>query len=323
MIIMDNKPIFLDQVREVMRLHDFSYKTEQSYMDWIYRFLVYHDQTHPEEMDTKEISAFLTFLAVGKKVSASTHNQALNALFFLYKQVLKKKLESFYFKYERVRDRWPVVLSRDEVRQVLCHLDGDAHIMASLLYGSGLRLNECLKLRIKDVDFDLNEIIVRNDKGDSDRQTLLPRKLRAHLKNQIEKSRIKWQENLLRENFWGTSMSEALERKYPHAPREWAWQYIFPSVKPSIEPGSGKLKQHHQQESFLQKAVKKAIMKAHLTQQASCHTFRHSFAKHLLEDGYDIHTVQELLGHKDVRTTMKYTHLLHRNKLNVRSPLDI
>jgi integron integrase len=274
-------------------------------------------------MDGKEISEFLTYLAVNRTVSASTQNQALNALVFLYKKVLKIPLDAFEFKHARIGKRLPVVFSRDEAQDVLSNLHGEFHLMASLLYGSGLRLTECMKLRIKDIDFNLNEIIVRAGKGDNDRRTLLPCLLIPQLKRQIEKAKIKLEENMLVKGFTGASMPEALERKYLNAPKELAWQYIFPSRKPANDPRSGKLKQHYRHESFLQKEVKNAISKSQITKNASCHTFRHSFATHLLEDGYDIRTVLELLGHKDVRTTMIYTHVLNRNKFNVRSPLDI
>jgi integron integrase len=274
-------------------------------------------------MGGKEIAEFLSYLAVDRKVSASTQNQALNALAFLYKRVVKIPLDAFDFKHARIGKRLPVVFSRDEAQNVLSNLQGEFHLMASLLYGSGLRLTECMKLRIKDIDFNLNEIIVRSGKGDSDRRTLLPRLLIPQLKRQIEKAKIRLEENLLVKGFAGASVPEALERKYPSAPKEFSWQYIFPSRKPAIDPFSGRLKQHYRHESFLQKEVKKAIRASQITKNASCHTFRHSFATHLLEDGYDIRTVQELLGHKDVRTTMIYTHVLNRNKFNVRSPLDV
>jgi integron integrase len=273
-------------------------------------------------MGDNEIAEFLSHLAVDRKVSASTQNQALNALVFLYKKVIKIPLQTIEFQRAKIGKRLPVVLSRDEVQIALSNLHGEFHLMASLLYGSGLRLTECMKLRIKDIDFNLNEIIVRAGKGDKDRRTLLPHILLSPLKIQIGKARIKLEENLLIKGFAGASMPEALERKYPNAPKESAWQYIFPSRKPAIDPFSGKLKQHYRHESFLQKEVKKAIRKSQITKNASCHTFRHSFATHLLEDGYDIRTVQELLGHKDVRTTMIYTHVLNRNKFNVRSPID-
>jgi len=273
-------------------------------------------------MGGKEISEFLTNLAVERKVSASTQNQALNALVFLYKKVLKIPLDNFDFKKARIGKRLPVVLSRDEIHKVLSNLQGEFHLMASILYGGGLRISECLNLRVSDIDFGLNEIIVRGGKGDNDRRTILPNLIVPQLNRQVEKARIRLEENLLVKGFAGASMPEALERKYPNAPKELAWQYIFPARNPAIDPRSGRLKQHYRHESFLQKAVKNAVRKSQITKNASCHTFRHSFATHLLEDGYDIRTVQELLGHKDVRTTMIYTHVLNRNKYNVQSPLD-
>jgi len=273
-------------------------------------------------MGGKEIAAFLTYLAMERKVSASTQNQALNALVFLYKKVLKIPMYNFDFKRARIGKRLPIVLSRDETHRVISNLQGEFHLMASLLYGSGLRLSECLNLRLKDIDFGLNELIIRGGKGDNDRRTILPCLLIPQLNIQIEKARIRLEENLLLPGFKGVSMSQALERKYPNAPIDPAWQYLFPARKPALDPRTGKLKQHYRHESYLQKAVKLAIKKSQINKNASCHTFRHSFATHLLEDGYDIRTVQELLGHKDVRTTMIYTHVLNRNKFNVRSPLD-
>lgn len=313
---------FLKQVREVIQTHQFSYSTEKIYVSWIYRFIVFHDKRHPGFMGAEEISSFLTHLAVDRKVSASTQNQALNALVFLYKKVLKISLENLDFKYAPSGNRLPVVLSRDETRRVLSKLHGEYHLMASLLYGGGLRLSECLNLRVKDIDFGLKEIIVRGGKGDNDRRTILPGSLIPLLKLQIEKTRVRLDENLLVEGFMGASMPEALERKYPGAPFELAWQYLFPSRKPALDPRSGKLKQHYRHESYLQKGVKSAIREAQINKNASCHTFRHCFATHLLEDGYDIRTVQELLGHRDVKSTMIYTHVLNKNKFNVRSPLD-
>ena len=313
---------FLDHVREVIRTNHFSYSTEKTYISWIYRFITFHDKRHPKEMGGKEIADFLTNLAVERKVSASTQNQSLNALVFLYKKVLKIPLDNFDFKHARIGKRLPVVLSRDETHKVISNLQGEFHLMASILYGSGLRLSECLNLRVTDIDFDLNEIIVHGGKGDNDRRTILPSLLVPQLNRQIEKARLRLEENILLTGFGGASMPEALERKYPNASKELAWQYIFPARKPAIDPRSGSLKQHYRHESFLQKAVKNAVRKSQITKNASCHTFRHSFATHLLEDGYDIRTVQELLGHKDVRTTMIYTHVLNRNKYNVQSPLD-
>lgn len=317
-----NNTQLLECVREVIRTQHFSYKTEKTYISWINRFIIYHDRKHPADLRGDDIAAFLTHLAVNRNVSAPTQNQAMNALVFLFKRVLGISLDEFEFRHARIGKRLPVVLSREEVQNILSVLNGEFHLMASLLYGSGLRLNECMHLRIKDIDFALNEIIVRGGKGDRDRRTLLPGSLVTGLNRQIAKAGIRLEENLLLNGFAGASMPDALERKYPGASKELSWQYIFPARKPAIDPRSGKLKQHFRHESFLQKAVKKAVRTAHITKNASCHTFRHSFATHLLEDGYDIRTVQELLGHRDVRTTMIYTHVLNRNKFNVRSPLD-
>jgi len=313
---------FLDQVREVIRTKQFTYNTEKTYIQWIYRFIIFHHKRHPGEMGGKEISDFLTYLAVERRVSASTQNQALNALVFLYKQVLKIPLDHFDFKPARIGTRLPVVLGRDETQKLISNLEGEFHLMASILYGSGLRLSECLNLRVKDIDFGLKEITVRGGKGDNDRRAILPGRLVPQLQIQIEKARLRLLDNMLLPGFRGASMPDALESKYPNAPLELAWQYIFPARKPAIDPRSGSLKQHYRHESFLQKAVKAAVRKSQLTKNASCISFRHSFATHLLEDGYDIRIVQELLGHKDVRSTMIYTHVLNRNKYNVRSPLD-
>jgi integron integrase len=312
----------LTEVRNEIRRRQFSYSTEKSYVSWIYRYIVYHGKNHPKEMGSREIGIFLTYLAVDRKVSASTQNQALNALVFLYKHVLDKPLPHFEFKPSRIGKRLPVVLNRDEIHRVLSILKGEFYIMTSLLYGSGLRLTECLNLRLKDIDYGHREIMVRQGKGDNDRRTLLPDKVIPLLKLQEEKVRIRLAENLLICGFAGASMPLSLERKYPNAAKELNWQYLFPARKPARDPRSGRLKQHYRHESYLQKAVKKAIRQADILKNASCHSFRHSFATHLLEDGYDIRTVQELLGHKDVRSTMIYTHVLNRNQFNVRSPLD-
>ena len=316
------RSVFLDRVREVIRAYQFSYSTEKSYVGWIYRYIVFHGKRHPLEMGNKEVEAFLTHLAVERKVSASTQNQALNALVFLYKKVLKSPLGDMAFTNSRTGKRIPVVFSRGEVNQVLSNMHGEYQLMASLLYGGGMRLSECLNFRIKDVDFELNELVVRGGKWDTDRRTILPGLLEPQLRIQMQKVRIRLEENLLLPGFRGASMPEALERKYPGASKELKWQYVFPSRKPALDPLTGTLRQHYRHESYLQKAVKSAISKSQISKNASCHTFRHSFATHLLEDGYDIRTVQELLGHKNVNTTMIYTHVLNRNKYNVRSPLD-
>jgi integron integrase len=316
------RSVFLDHVRKIIRTNQLSYSTEKIYVSWIYRFIVFHDKRHPDEMGGKEIGAFLTHLAVERKVSASTQNQALNALVFLYKKVLKIPLDNLDYTFAPIGKRLPVALSREETNKIISKLKGESFLMASILYGGGLRLSECMNLRVKDIDFSLKEIVIRGGKGNHDRRTILPKVLIPHLNIQINKARLRLEENLLVNGFAGVSMPEALERKYPNAAKELAWQYIFPARKPAIDPRSGRLKQHYRHESFLQKAVKLAIRESQINKNASCHTFRHSFATHLLEDGYDIRTVQELLGHKDVRTTMIYTHVLNRNKYNVQSPLD-
>jgi len=319
---MEKKSKILDKVRQILRAKHYSFSTEKCYINWIYRYLFFYDKQHPKDMGEKEIAEFLTFLAVGRKVSAATQNQALNAILFLYKTVLKIQLTNFSFKHAKVGKRALIVLSRNEVKRVLEELEGEARLMASLLYGCGIRLIECMELRIKDVDFELNEIVVWDGKGNIDRRTLLPISIKEFLQLQINKSKLKFQESLYINNFHGVSIPEVHERKYMTAQKEIGWQYVFPAKKLSVDPNSEKLKQHRRHESFLQKSVKNAIKKTMITKNVSCHTLRHSFATHLLEDGYDIRTVQKLLGHKDVRTTMRYTRVLNRNKPNVLSPLD-
>lgn len=296
--------------------------TEETYVRWIYRYIIYHGKKHPGEMGGREVAAYLSFLANVRLVSASTQNQALNALAYLYNKVLKRPLEEEDYQRARVSKRLPVVLSREEVQRVLSKMHGEAQLMASLLYGGGLRLSECMDLRVKDVDLELKEIIVRGGKGDQDRRTILPGSLKALLEMQIRKVELRLEENLLLGEFRGASMPAALERKYPGAAKEAGWQFLFPARKPAIDPRTGTLRQYHRDLSYLQKAVREAVMMAGIRKNASCHTFRHSFATHLLENGYDIRTVQELLGHSDVKTTMIYTHVLNRNKFNVQSPLD-
>ncbi len=273
------KSKLLDLTREIIRTKHLSYSTEKSYVNWIYRFFIFHNKKHPFEMGAKEIGVFLTDLTVKRKVSASTQNQALNAIIFFYRNVLKIELPDFDFRPSRVGKRLPVVLSRSEVQNVLENLQGEYYLMASLLYGSGLRLTECLKLRIRDINIDLNEIVVPAGNGDDNRRTVLPRILIPQLKRQIEKVKIKLEENILIKGFSGAPIPEALERKFPNASKELSWQYIFPSSKPAIDPYSGKLKQHYRHESFLQKAVKNAIRKSQIAKSASCHTFRHSIAQ--------------------------------------------
>lgn len=292
-------------------------------MYYIREFILYPHKRHPKEMGVEEIQAYLSYLAVEKNVAASTQNVARNALLFLYKKVLEIDLP-FIDKIETAKrpERVPVVLARNEIQAIPANLDGVYHLMASLLYGSGLRLTECLNLRVKDLDFEYRQITVRDGKGQKDRVTMLPSSTIEPLKIQLEKAKVLHHLDL-NEGYGTVYLPYALERKYKNANREWAWQFVFPANNRSKDPSSDIVRRHHIYPDSLQRAVKKAIRQAGITKHASCHTFRHSFATHLLEDGYDIRTVQELLGHKDVRTTMIYTHVLNRGGRGVRSPLDL
>jgi len=312
----------LDRVHDAIRVKHYSIRTEEAYVNWIRRFIIFHDKRHPNQMGAAEIEAFLTHLAVKKNVAASTQNQALSALLFLYREVLHKDLDGPIDALRAKKPRrLPTVLTKDEARRVLEHLSSTHQLMAKLLYGSGLRLMECLRLRIKDLDFAQREIVVRDGKGEKDRVTMLPESLIALLQEHL-RSVERLHEKDLAKGFGVVYLPYALERKYPNASREWIWQYVFPSRRLSVDPRSGVVRRHHLDESGLQKAVRAAARAAGMTKKASCHTFRHSFATHLLENHYDIRTVQELLGHKDVKTTMIYTHVLNRGGLAVRSPLD-
>jgi len=312
----------LDQVRETIRLKHYSIRTEEAYVNWIKRYILFHNKRHPREMGRPEIEAFLTHLAVSENVAASTQNQALNALLFLYREVLQQDLDLPIHAVRAKRPKHlPTVLTREEVRRVLAQLSGTHRLMAQLLYGSGLRLMECVRLRVKDVDFAQHQIIVRDGKGMQDRVTMLPDSLVTPLQEHLQRVKRLHDEDLAR-GYGSVYLPFALERKYPNAHREWIWQYVFPSDRLSRDPRSGIVRRHHISESSLQKAVKQAGRLAGINKRVTCHTFRHSFATHLLESGYDIRTVQELLGHKDVKTTMIYTHVLQRGGLAVRSPLD-
>ena len=316
------KAKLLDQVRDILQLKHYSLRTEQSYTDWIRRFILFHSKRHPRDMGEKEVTAFLSHLASERHVAASTQNQALSALLFLYGEVLKHPL-GWLADIERAQTpkRVPVVLTREEAHAIIHALSSPYRLMGQLLYGSGLRLMECLRLRVKDVDFAYKQITVRDGKGFKDRVTLLPESviepLRTHLR---EAEKIHQQD--LRKGFGEVWLPFALAQKYPSAARSWAWQYIFPAPRRSLDPRSGVERRHHLNEKSLQLAVQHAVQSVGLTKPASCHTFRHSFATHLLENGYDIRTVQELLGHKDVSTTMIYTHVLNKPGLGVRSPMD-
>jgi integron integrase len=311
----------LDQVRDAARLKHYSIRTEQAYVNWIKRYILFHNIRHPKEMGNSEIEVFLTHLAVKENVAASTQNQALSALLFLYREVLRQELGPIDALRAQKPKRLPTVLTREEVHRVLAQLSGTRRLMAQLLYGSGLRLMECMRLRVKDVDFGQHQIVVRDGKGNRDRVTMLPESLVTPLQEHLLRVKRLHDEDLAR-GHGAVYLPYALERKYPNANREWIWQYVFPSERLSKDPRSGVMRRHHLHESSLQKAVRNAAKRAGLNKHVTCHTFRHSFATHLLENGYDIRTVQELLGHKDVKTTMIYTHVLNRGGLAVRSPLD-
>jgi integron integrase len=316
------KPKLLDQVRQAIRSRHYSYMTEKAYVHWIKRFIFFHNKRHPSEMAEPEIGRFLSALATDSGVSASTQNQALNALLFLYKEVLHKQI-GFVDGVVRAKrpHRLPVVLTRQEVRSILGCLEGAAWLMAMLLYGSGLRLMECLRLRVKDIDLASNQIVVRAGKGDKDRHTMLPVAVKEPLAKHLDGIKRQHQRDVER-GLGRVALPNALERKYPNAGKEWGWQWVFPASSHYTDRATGEQRRHHLHESVLQKAVKEAVRQAGVTKPASPHTFRHSFATHLLEDGYDIRTVQELLGHRDVSTTMIYTHVLNRGGKGVFSPAD-
>ncbi len=316
------QPKLLDQVREkILTLH-YSRRTEQAYVFWIRRFILFHNKRHPKEMAGPEISQFLSHLAVQEKVAASTQNQALCALVFLYKQILNIDVGEFpEIHWSKMPKKLPVVFTAREAKAVISHLKDTNRLMAMLLYGSGLRLSECLQLRVKDIDFEFKQITVRRGKGQKDRRTLLPLRLIDPLKKQIEYVK-EVHEYDLKNGYDSISMPYALEKKYPNAGKELGWKFMFPATQISTDSRSGLKRRHHIHESVLQKAVKKAIRKAGITKHAGCHTFRHSFATRLLENGYDIRTIQELMGHANVKTTMIYTHVINKGGMGVKSPLD-
>lgn len=312
----------MDRFSEAIRVRHYSRSTEAAYGGWIRRFIFFHGKRHPAEMGAEEIAAFLTDLAVRHKVAARTQNQALHAILFLYGPVLGIELPRIHgITPAKTTRRLPVVLTRDEVVKVLGALDGSPRLMAWLLYGAGLRLMECCRLRIKDVDFAASSITVRAGKGQKDRVTLLPAAIREELERHIAKVRRLFEADLRAGAGW-VELPFALGRKYPNAGRSWPWQWVFPATRGYVDSETGQRRRHHLHESVLQKAVNSAVREAGLTKPATCHTLRHSFATHLLEDGYDIRTIQDLLGHKDVSTTMIYTHVLLRGPGGVRSPAD-
>lgn len=316
------KSRFILQVREVIRLKHLAYYTEKAYIAWIVRYIRFHKLKHPKDMGANDITAFLSYLALERNVSASTQNQALNALVFLYKEVLKREPGSFEGIIRAKKPKFlPVVFSEREIGLVLEQLSGTPRLIASLLYGTGMRLNECLRLRVKDLDFERNQIIVRQAKGGKDRVVPFPKSTQEALKNLLAKVKVLHQADLIA-GYGSVFLPFALSRKYPNADKQFLWQYVFPSKNLSVDPRSGITRRHHLDPSILQKHLKNAVTKAQLDKRATCHTFRHSFATHLLQRNYDIRTVQELLGHNDVKTTMIYTHVMERGSNGTRSPLD-
>jgi len=312
----------LDQVSDAIRIKHYSFRTEKTYVEWIKRFILFHNKRHPKEMGADEIQAFIAHLATERTVSASTQNQALSAVMFLYRHVLKKDVDipSDSFRAQKSKTL-PVVLTQQEALAVIKNMTGVAQLMTKILYGSGIRLAECLRLRVKDIDFGNRQIMVRDGKGEDDRATILPDSVIPPLEAHLKTVQAIHQKDL-KDGFGETSLPYALSKKYPSAAKEWMWQYVFPASVRSVDPVSKRTKRHHLDPSVLQKAIRQSALSIGLTKPVTPHTFRHSFATHLLQSGYDIRTIQELLGHKDVKTTMIYTHVLQRGGLAVKSPLD-
>lgn len=315
------QPRLLDQVRSAIRLRHYSIRTEEAYVQWIRRFILFHNKRHPQEMGGKEINAFLSHLAASN-VASSTQNQALCSIVFLYKAVLHKDPgEIGDVVWAKKPKKLPVVLTREEVKALLSRLENEKWIMGNLLYGAGLRLMECIRLRVKDVDFGYRQIVVRDGKGEKDRMTVLPTCVIERLQRHLMQVKVVHEQDL-GEGFGNVYLPYALERKYPHANREWGWQYVFPSQRRSVDPRTKIERRHHVDETVLQRAVKEAGRRAKINKHIGPHVLRHSFATHLLEAGHDIRTVQELLGHEDVKTTMIYTHVLNKGGMGVQSPAD-
>jgi len=312
----------LDRARDLIRVKHYSIRTEQTYLHWMKEFILFHNKRHPAEMGAPEVEAYLTHLAVERKVAPSTQNVAMQSILFLYRELLGVELTGINALRAKKDKRLPVVLTKAEVHLVLEQIsDPTFRLQAKLLYGTGMRLLECLRLRVKDLDFGQNQIVVRDTKGNEDRVTLLPEQLKPILQEHLRHVKA-LHESDRQAGYGAVYLPYALERKYPNAGKEWGWQYLFPAVKLSVDPRSDVTRRHHADDSNLQRAVRAAAKASGVAKPATPHTFRHSFATHLLEAGYDIRTVQELLGHKDVKTTMIYTHVLNKGPLGVRSPLD-
>lgn len=315
-------PRLLDQVRERIRYKHYSIRTERVYVEWVKRFVLFHKKRHPRDMGASEVEAFLSHLANEGNVAAATHQQALSALLFLYKEVLGVALPWLdEIGRPKKPQRLPTVLSAGEVQRLLAHLDGTHGLMARLIYGTGMRLMECVRLRVQDVDFERREILVREGKGGKDRVTMLPAVLASELRAHLARVKVLWSQDR-KAGVEGVYLPEALARKFPTGATEWNWFWLFPAREISLDPRSGVYRRHHAHEQAFQRAVKRAVNAAGIAKPASTHTLRHSFATHLLQSGYDIRTVQELLGHSDVSTTMIYTHVLNRGGKGVVSPLD-
>ena len=316
------RPRLLEQVRRAVRARQYSRRTEQAYAGWVRRYVLFHGKRHPSELDGSAMAAFLSHLANECNVSASTQSQAASALLFLYREVLSVAIEApAGVARPRKPRRLPVVMTRSEVSAVLRQMASTKLLVAALLYGSGLRLLEALQLRVKDIDLERREVVVRDGKGGHNRMTTLPGALALELAKQIERVRARHDSDVLRDAGW-VELPTALPRKLPSAARELPWQWLFPAARQYTDPDTGQRRRHHLHETAVQRAVTDAVRRSGITKRASCHTFRHSFATHLLEDGYDIRTVQELLGHRNVKTTMIYTHVLNRGGLGICSPLD-
>lgn len=312
----------MQQVSDALRTKHYSYRTEQTYTDWIKRYILFHNKRHPKDMGEIEIRAFIAHLTAERKVAASTSNQALSAILFLYRTVLQIEMKTppDLSKASRPK-RLPAVLTHAEAINIISHMRGVPRLMSKILYGSGLRISECLRLRVKDIDFDNHQIIVRGGKGDNDRVTILPESLIPEIKHLLLDVKVLHQKDLT-QGYGETILPNALESKYIAASKEWIWQFIFPASQRSTDPLTNLIRRHHLDETVLQKAIRETAKTVGIDKQVSPHTFRHTFATQLLQNGYDIRTVQELLGHKDVKTTMIYTHVLQRGGLAVKSPLD-